>query len=120
RDLKYLEAAILESMRMHPAVAGSLPRQVPEDGLTVNSHYIPPKTSITIDIYTEHNDPSFWKNPREFNLHRWLGEDRETNRAKLAGFGLGTRACVGRDLAWSELFLVIANLIRNFNFELVD
>jgi cytochrome P450 len=53
-------------------------------------------------------------------LNRWLGKDRESNKAKLVGFGLGTRACVGRDLAWSELFLVIANLIRHFNFELVD
>jgi cytochrome P450 len=46
RDLKYLEAAILESMRMHPAVAGSLPRQVPQGGLTVNGHYIPSRVKL--------------------------------------------------------------------------
>ncbi|KXN74707.1 hypothetical protein CONCODRAFT_2269, partial [Conidiobolus coronatus NRRL 28638] len=38
----------------------------------------------------------------------------------LAGFGLGTRSCVGRDLSWNELYLVLANLIRHFNFELVN
>jgi cytochrome P450 len=35
-------------------------------------------------------------------------------------FGLGPRSCIGRDLAKSEIYLVLANLIRHFNFELVD
>jgi cytochrome P450 len=35
-------------------------------------------------------------------------------------FGLGPRSCIGRDLAKNEIYLVLANLIRHFNFELVD
>ncbi|KXN74704.1 cytochrome P450, partial [Conidiobolus coronatus NRRL 28638] len=119
KELKYLEAAVLESTRMHPAGADILPREVPEEGLTINEYYLPPKTVFALDIYCEHNDPKFWENPREYDINRWL-EDREAKKAKLVGFGLGPRSCIGRDLAWNEILLVLANLIRHFNFELVD
>jgi cytochrome P450 len=35
-------------------------------------------------------------------------------------FGAGPRSCIGRELAWNEMYLVLANLIRNFRMELVD
>ncbi|KXN74701.1 cytochrome P450, partial [Conidiobolus coronatus NRRL 28638] len=119
-ELKYLSAAILEGFRMHPVAAGQMPREVPEGGMTIQGHYLPQGTEITLDIYTQHNDPNFWKNPREFNLDRWLGPDTEANKNRLVTFGLGPRSCIGRDLARSEIYLVLANLLRNFNFELVD
>ncbi|KXN74703.1 cytochrome P450, partial [Conidiobolus coronatus NRRL 28638] len=67
-----------------------------------------------------HNDPNFWENPREFNLDRWLGPKADTYKNKLVTFGLGPRSCIGRDLARNEIYLVLANLIRHFNFEIVD
>jgi cytochrome P450 len=53
-ELKYLGAAILESMRMHPVASGALPREVPEGGITVDGYYLPPKvtnTSNFMNIY---------------------------------------------------------------------
>jgi cytochrome P450 len=73
-----------------------------------------------LDIYTQHNDPNFWKTPREFDLNRWLGPDAEANKNKLAAFGFGPRSCIGRDLAKAEIYLVLTNLLRHFNFELAD
>jgi cytochrome P450 len=35
-------------------------------------------------------------------------------------FGAGPRSCIGRELAWNEMYLVLSNLIRNFKMELVD
>ncbi|KXN74696.1 cytochrome P450 [Conidiobolus coronatus NRRL 28638] len=119
-ELKYLSAAILEAMRMHPVASGALPREVPEGGITINGHYLPPKTVIAIDIYTQNNDPNFWENPRKFDLSRWLGPNAEINKNRLFTFGIGTRSCIGRDLAKNEIYLVLSNLIRHFSFELVD
>jgi cytochrome P450 len=42
-SLKYLEAALLESMRMHPVASGGVPRVVPEGGITANGHFLPHK-----------------------------------------------------------------------------
>jgi cytochrome P450 len=67
-----------------------------------------------------HNDPQNWNNPKIFDIQRWLGEDREKNKSMLMTFGAGPRSCIGRELAWNEMFLVLANLIRNFEMELID
>ncbi|KXN70706.1 cytochrome P450 [Conidiobolus coronatus NRRL 28638] len=119
-ELKYLDSAITGAMRMHPPAAGILPREVPEGGLTIAGHYLPPKTEIAIDIYTQHNDPAFWENPRKFDIDRWLGPNAEFNKEKLFNWSTGPRSCIGRDLAKAEIYLVLTNLIRNFNFELID
>jgi cytochrome P450 len=40
-NLKYLEAALLESMRIYPVAPGGLPRVVPKGGVTIAGHYLP-------------------------------------------------------------------------------
>jgi cytochrome P450 len=35
-------------------------------------------------------------------------------------FGAVPRSCIGRELAWNEMYLVLANLIRSFRMELID
>jgi cytochrome P450 len=47
-ELKYLNAAIHEGFRMHPVSSGIIPREVPEGGLTISGHYLPPKVVKTI------------------------------------------------------------------------
>jgi cytochrome P450 len=42
-ELKYLGAAITESMRIHPPLASIMPREVPEGGLNIAGYYLPPK-----------------------------------------------------------------------------
>jgi cytochrome P450 len=49
KKLKYLEAALLEAMRLHPGAGGSIPREVPEGGVTICGHYIPPKVLIKLN-----------------------------------------------------------------------
>jgi cytochrome P450 len=73
-----------------------------------------------IDSFSQHMDPTLWKNPEAFDISRWLGSDRESNKSLLLTWGLGPTSCLGRELAWIEMFSVISNLLRNFEFELVD
>ena len=53
----------------------------------------------------------------EFRPDRW---DTVTERQKLGfiPFSHGPRACVGRNVAEMELFLIIATVVKNFDFEL--
>ncbi|KXN74697.1 cytochrome P450 [Conidiobolus coronatus NRRL 28638] len=119
-ELKYLEAAILESMRINPVVTGALLRVVPEGGITVEGCYLPENTTMSMDSFAQHMDPALWKSPETYDISRWLGSDREKNKSLLFTWGFGPTSCVGRELAWAEIFLVLVNLLRNFNFELVD
>ncbi|KXN74684.1 cytochrome P450 [Conidiobolus coronatus NRRL 28638] len=119
-NLKYFEAALLESMRLYPVAPGGLPRVVPEGGVTIAGYYLPEKTIIYHPIYNQHNDPRNWKNPKTYDIQRWIGEHREKNKAQLMTFGTGPRSCIGRELAWNEMYLVLTNLIRNFRMELID
>ncbi|KXN74695.1 cytochrome P450, partial [Conidiobolus coronatus NRRL 28638] len=119
-ELKYLEACILESMRKNPVASGAIVRVVPESGITISGHYLPPGTSVGLDIYAQQNDPSIWKSPEIFDISRWLGEERELNKSKMFNFGIGPTSCIGRELAWSEIFLVLANLLRSFELEMID
>jgi cytochrome P450 len=50
KELKYLDAAILESTRMHPAGADIIPREVPKEGLKVGEYYIPPKVKLKYSL----------------------------------------------------------------------
>ncbi|KXN74682.1 cytochrome P450 [Conidiobolus coronatus NRRL 28638] len=119
-SLKYLEAALLESMRMHPVASGGIPRVVPEGGITANGHFLPHKTVIFFPIYSQHHDPTLWEDPSKFDISRWLGPNKEKNKSQLISFSVGPRSCIGRELAWNEMYLVLTNIIRNFKMELVD
>jgi cytochrome P450 len=46
QKLPYFNAVLKEALRMHPAVGTILPRVVPEGGLTVAGHFLPPGVSL--------------------------------------------------------------------------
>jgi cytochrome P450 len=38
----------------------------------------------------------------------------------LFAFSLGPRNCVGKNLAWLEIYITMANLVRQFDFSMPD
>jgi len=62
-----------------------------------------------------HQDPEYFPEPTRFNPDRWLNlkEARRMEKAFIP-FGKGTRACVGMQLAYCELFVTLGTLFRNY------
>ena len=56
-----------------------------------------------------------FSDPDAFIPDRWLGEDAKTNEASLSAFSKGPRSCIGINLAYCELYLVIAGVFRRFD-----
>jgi cytochrome P450 len=61
-----------------------------------------------------------YKDPDCFIPERWLRTDKDTETLKnlFMPFSTGRRNCVGQNLAMLELKLVLATLLRRYDFQL--
>ncbi|KAI9295405.1 cytochrome P450 [Neoconidiobolus thromboides FSU 785] len=120
-ECDYLRAVIYESMRMFPVVPGGLPRVFPKGGKMIEGYFIPEKTIAIIDINHLQNNPDYWEEPNAFKPERWIDQNGKFQSHKnFMPFLIGPRACLGRSLAWMELYLATASLAYSFNFKLKD
>ena|ERR1700712_3497835 len=67
-------------------------------------------------------DPAIWKDPEAFNPDRFINPaTKEISDKYYVPFSRGPRACVGQNLAYAELYVVLASVIRRFpNLKLYD
>ncbi|MCJ1248520.1 hypothetical protein MMC30_005738 [Trapelia coarctata] len=123
KDLPYLNAVISEGLRMCNPVAAGLPRKVPQGGATVCGIWLPGQTFVSVATWTLSYSPAFFHNPDSFAPERWLAasnrpaEFESDHRSAIHPFGLGARSCIGQDVAWSEMRLVLARLVWAFDME---
>ncbi|CDU23467.1 related to Cytochrome P450 [Sporisorium scitamineum] len=121
-----LNAVINESLRIFPPVPSGLQRECPSPTLIdVNGDQIviPANTVVTLPIWSIQRDPrNFSPEPLHFRPQRWLHPENEVrfNKAAFTPFSLGKTSCVGKALAYMELRLVLANLVRRFDFVPAD
>lgn len=122
--LDYLKAVITEALRAHAATGFVLEREVPEGGVTFAGEFIPAGTIVGINSWVMHaNQQVYGEDAEEFRPERWLeeGEDRvrEMKRCNMA-FGAGPRVCVGRNISMMEISKLIPEMMRMYNFRLVE
>lgn len=121
KKLKYLEACINESLRLHSTSSMGLPRVVPEGGLNVCGRYFKEGTILSVPSYTIHRDPETWGEDVEvFRPERWFERDQNLIQKTFNPFSYGPRGCVGKNLATMELFIIIATVFRRYEFALED
>ncbi|ORX68650.1 cytochrome P450 [Linderina pennispora] len=118
--LPYLSAVIHEAMRLNPSVSGLLPRQLPADGATIQGHHIPKDAQICISVFACQRNPRTWDNPNVFDPERFLGTDLAEKLKDVLTFSSGVRVCIGQNLAWVEIYTVLANILRRYNFSLPE
>ncbi|KAF5379018.1 hypothetical protein D9615_006079 [Tricholomella constricta] len=121
KRLPYLEACINEGLRIHSTSALGLPRVVPEGGLTVLGQFFPEGTVVSVPSYTIHRDTGIWGEDVEvYRPERWFERDQAAMQKTFNPFSVGPRACVGRNLAFLELQIICASLLRRYEFVLRD
>ncbi|KAJ5637723.1 Cytochrome monooxygenase lcsI [Penicillium lividum] len=117
--LTYMNAALEEALRVYPPVPAVLPRVVPKGGSLIDGEFVPGGVSVSGAHYSTYHAASNFTEPDSFIPERWL-EDREKrfesdNRSCLAAFSLGPRNCIGRNLAYAEMRLIVAKVFWSFD-----
>ncbi|KAH7410057.1 cytochrome P450 [Phaeosphaeria sp. MPI-PUGE-AT-0046c] len=99
-QLQYLQACLEEGLRLYPPVPSGLPRVTPKEA----------------------RSPKNFKNPEKFAPERYLpegakeyaGDRKEAHQP----FSFGPRNCLGKNLAYHEMRLILASMLLHFNWEL--
>lgn len=86
RNLPYLDACVLEGIRMHPPFALPFERVVPKGGITIAGQHIPEGTNIGGNAYVVNRHKGWFGDDAEFwRPERWLEKDEAHKRKLEAG-----------------------------------
>ncbi|OCK88101.1 cytochrome P450 [Cenococcum geophilum 1.58] len=117
--LEFLNACLEEGLRIYPPVPLGLPRITPTQGAVVCGKEVPGGAVVSLPQYAAYHSPSNFKNPDDFIPQRWLPEAEKEfagdNKNTLQPFSFGPRNCVGKNLAYHEMRLVLATVLWNFD-----
>ena len=119
--MPYIEATLLEALRIAPPAPLGFPHTVPHD-VTFHGYLIRKNTTVLTNIYAAHRDPKLWDDPTSFRPERFLSEDKKTVKIPkcFIPFSLGPRSCLGETLAKMELFLFMTSLLQRFKITSAD
>lgn len=122
QKLPYLQAVIMEALRIHPAVGAPLTRVAGPQGLQIAGYFFPPGTEIGVNAWVIHYNKSiFGPDAQVFRPERWLTENKE-ERAVLdrnfLSFGNGARTCIGKNISLLEMSKVVPQIVRKYDFEI--
>jgi cytochrome P450 len=75
----------------------------------IDGFWIPADTVITSHAYTVQRDPDTYSDPEEFKPERWMVSEKKNFELDAAQFtfGMGSRVCIGKDIALMELYKLL-------------
>jgi cytochrome P450 len=119
-------AILKESLRIYPPVSFYMPRTVPASGTTICDTYLPPSTTIGINLWATHHNPKFFPHPDQFLPDRWLQDGTEERKREIGrmdtfwmGFGGQSRSCPGQNLGRLFVVKVLVRLVMDFEVQCV-
>ncbi|MGW0630836.1 bifunctional cytochrome P450/NADPH--P450 reductase [Streptomyces sp. NPDC002758] len=88
-----------------------------EDTVIGGRYELKKGTRVNILMGPLHTHPEAWERPHEFDIDRWLPENRvQQHPHAYKPFGNGVRACIGRQFALTEARLALALVLQKFKF----
>lgn len=118
QSLPLMDAFIQELLRTAVSFPLALPYATTAD-VNVSGYSIPKDRTVFINMYSLTRDERFFAEPERFNPDRFLDKNNKVNEDlldKFFPFGVGKRQCFGEHISRLELFIFIANLVKNFEY----
>lgn len=128
KELKLLNACLLESMRLYPPVAWDSKHAV-EDDVLPDGTIVKSGDRVTYFPYGMGRMEELWgKDCLEFRPNRWFlepekygtGEIRKMCPYKYPVFQAGPRDCIGKEMAFIQMKYVVASILHRFDIEPVN
>ncbi|KAL7626122.1 hypothetical protein AAE478_002892 [Parahypoxylon ruwenzoriense] len=121
-EINLMSVSKLNYLRRYPPVTGELPRITPKGGATVLGKFVPEDTVVSVWQFPINHDPRWWKDPMEFVPERWTESTKfmEDRLDAMQAFSFGPRNCIGKNLAYAEMRLILAKIVYNFDMTIAD
>jgi len=111
---------LCETLRLFPPVPIERKQAVKDDTLP-SGHRVNGNTMIMFSLYAMGRCEEIWgKDCLEFKPERWISEKGEIVYApayKFIAFNAGPRICLGKDLAFLQMKMVAAAILRKYRFQ---
>ncbi|KAI2469670.1 cytochrome P450 [Annulohypoxylon bovei var. microspora] len=125
KELPYLQAVIYEGLRIRPVTTAMVAKEVPRGGDTINGKFIPEGMIIGSNFQSLlHSKALFGEDAEMFRPERYMELDpkarTEMERNVELTFGYGRWMCAGKPIAFMELNKIYFELLRNFDFQLLN
>ncbi|RDW75998.1 cytochrome P450-1 [Coleophoma crateriformis] len=115
-QLPYLTAVITEGLRLSMGTSNRQERVCPDEVLVFTDGdkmwNIPKGTPVGMTTPLIHLNPAIFPAPLTFDPNRFLANPKL--KRYLMSFSQGSRQCLGMNLAYAELYLVLSGLWRRF------
>ncbi|KAJ6438213.1 putative pyridine nucleotide-disulfide oxidoreductase RclA [Purpureocillium lavendulum] len=120
KNLTYTPACLKEALRLYPPIPVGLPRYTPPGGAVIAGNAVPENTVVYVPHVAMYRSPTHWTNPHQYRPERFLGdaEYSKDDLEALQPFSVGPRSCIGMNLAFAEMNLILARIIFSFDLEL--
>ncbi len=120
-DLPRLRRASLafnETLRLYPP-APLFGRRVLEP-VKLGGYELPVGATVLVSPYVTQRDPLHFEAPDDFRPERWERENSALPKFAFFPFGGGAKMCIGEPLARTEGVLILAELMRRYEFASVS
>ncbi|KAM0128138.1 hypothetical protein ACHAO1_009168 [Botrytis cinerea] len=125
-NLPYLLACLEEALRWYPPVPTGSQRITNTPTTIISGFEIPQNTRVAVHQSSAYRSSINFHKPECFIPERWLPEAKNDpkspffndNRDVFQPFSAGPRNCIGKNLAYNEMRIILTRVIWNFDLEL--
>lgn len=119
RNLPFVRSFFKEVLRLYPPIT-FMPR-VANQPVALGRRKLRRGALVMIAPWTLHRHERHWPEPDRFDPERFLGgRERDVEPGTYIPFGQGPHTCIGAGFATVEAALIIASLVRDYDFEVVS
>jgi sterol 14alpha-demethylase len=120
RSIPRLEAALKETLRLHPPLILLL--RLAQEDFELGGHTIPAGTMVGATPRVSNRIAEDFPDPERFDPGRYVDPRQEdlTNRWTWIPFGAGKHRCVGNAFAMMQLKAIFSVILRDYEFEMAQ
>lgn len=112
KRLPLLRNVFREGLRLYPPAAFLTRRALHEDRF--GRHRVPVNSFVVVSPWLVHRHRRYWESPDHFDPDRFVSVTPKVGT--YIPFGLGPRVCTGANIAQLEAALIMAEVLRRYDF----